>query len=109
MRRCVSSSSDGSDWNWPNSRARSNTRQFSDLTVKLLAAFTIVSAGVSEHVEAARIKNVCLRKGLNVSGVDCLIAACTITGSHELFALDEDFEAIAMHAPLTLFRAHPVA
>jgi len=84
-------------------------RQFSDLTVKLLSAFTIVSAGVSEHVEAARIKNVCLRKGLNVSGVDCLIAACTITGSHELFALDEDFEAIAMHAPLTLFRAHPVA
>ena len=84
-------------------------RQFSDLTAKLLAAFTVVPEGVPEHVEAARVRNTCLGKGLNVSGVDCLIAACAITGNHELFAVDEDFEAIAMHAPLRLFRGHRVA
>ena len=84
-------------------------RQFSDLTTKLLAAFAVVPAGVPEHVEAARLKNACLGKGLSVSGVDCLIAACTITGNHELFAVDEDFEAIARHAPLRLFRGHHVA
>lgn len=84
-------------------------RQFSDLRTKLRAAFTVVPAGVPEHVEAARVKNVCLGKGLSVSGVDCLIAACTITGNHELFAVDEDFEAIARHAPLRLFRGHHVA
>ena len=84
-------------------------RQFSDLTAKLLAAFTVVPAGVPEHLEAARVKNVCLGKGLNVSGVDCLIAACTIAGHHELFAVDEDFEAIARHVPLRLFRGHHVA
>ena len=84
-------------------------RQFSDLTTKLLAAFAVVPAGVPEHVEAARVKNACLGKGLSVSGIDCLIAACAITGNHELFALDEDFEAIAKHAPLTLSRGHHVA
>jgi len=84
-------------------------RQFSDLTAKLLAAFTVVPEGVPEHVEAARVRNTCLGKGLNVSGVDCLIAACAITGNHELFAVDEDFETIAMHAPLRLFRGHRVA
>jgi predicted nucleic acid-binding protein len=78
-------------------------RQFSDLAAKLLAGFVVVPEGIQEHVEAARIKNVCLTKGLNVSGGDCLIAACTITGNHELFAVDEDFEAIAKHAPLRLF------
>ena len=58
-------------------------RQFSDLTAKLLASFAVVPEGVPEHVEAARVKNTCLGKGLNVSGVDCLIAACAITGNHD--------------------------
>lgn len=83
-------------------------RQFSDLTAKLLAAFTIVPEGIPEHIGAARVKNICLGNGLNVSGVDCLIAACTITGNHELFAVDEDFEAIARHAPLRLFRGQHI-
>jgi predicted nucleic acid-binding protein len=84
-------------------------RQFSALAANLLAAFTVVPAGIPDHVEAARVRNVCLGRGLNVSGVDCLIAACAITGSHDLFAVDEDFEAIARHAPLRLFRGHDVA
>jgi predicted nucleic acid-binding protein len=84
-------------------------RQFRDLTTKLLASFAIVPEGIPEHVEAARVRNVCLGKGLTVTGIDCLIAACTITGNHELFALDEDFEAIARHSPLRMFRGHRVA
>ena len=84
-------------------------RQFSDLSAKLLAAFAVLPEGIPEHVEAARVRNACLAKGLNVSGVDCLIAACAITGNHELFAVDGDFEAIAKHAPLKLLRGHPVA
>lgn len=84
-------------------------RQFSDLSAKLLTAFAVLPEGISEHVEAARVKNACLGKGLDVSGVDCLIAACAITGNHELFAVDEDFEAIAKHAPLKLYRGHHVA
>lgn len=84
-------------------------RQFSDLSAKLLAAFTVLPEGVAEHVEAARLKNTCLSKGLNVSGIDCLIAACAIIGSHELFAADEDFKAIARHAPLKLFQGDTAA
>jgi hypothetical protein len=84
-------------------------RQCGDLSGKLLAAFTIVPAGILEHVEAARLRNVCLGKGLNVSGVDCLIAACAIKGNHELFAVDQDFEAIAKHVPLKLYRGHDPA
>jgi predicted nucleic acid-binding protein len=84
-------------------------RQFAELSGRLLAAFNILPEGVSEHVEAARVRNVCLAKGLNVSGVDCLIAACAITGGHELFTVDEDFEAIAKHTPLKLYRGYDVA
>jgi predicted nucleic acid-binding protein len=84
-------------------------RQFVDLSAKLLAGFAIVPEGVSEHVEAARLKNVCLGKGLNLSGIDCLIAACASVGGHELFTVDEDFATIAKHSPLKLFKGHHVA
>ena len=87
---------------------RSN-REFGDLRSKLLAAFTIVSEGAAEHIEAARVRNVGLAKGLNVSGADCLIAACAICGGHEIFTVDEDFKAIARHAPLRLFTGSHIA
>jgi predicted nucleic acid-binding protein len=83
-------------------------RQFDDLAGKLIGACAILPEGVREHVEAARVKNVCLGKGLNVSGIDCLIAACAMTGGHELFAVDDDFDAMARHVPLKLFKASRV-
>jgi len=78
-------------------------KQFADLQEKLLASFVIIPATTAQHVEAARLKNACLAKGLNLSGIDCLIAASAIAGDHELFAIDDDFAAIAEHSRLKLF------
>ena len=78
-------------------------KAFRDLRAKLLGAFTILPASVDDHLEAARLKNLCISKGANVSGIDCLIAATAIAAGHELFAADEDFEAIRRHANLRLF------
>jgi predicted nucleic acid-binding protein len=78
-------------------------KQFRELRAKLLGAFTIMPASVDDHIEAARLKNVCMRKGTNVSGIDCLIAGSAIAGGHELFAADADFEAIRAHSALKLF------
>lgn len=87
----------------------SSEKQFRDLRAKLLGAFTILPASVDDHIEAARLKNVCTGKGANVSGIDCLIAASAIAGGHELFAVDADFETICEHSALTLFKEHDVA
>jgi len=84
-------------------------KQFAELRGKLLAGFTIIAASVEDHVEAARLKNLCISKGLNVSGIDCLIAATVIAGGHELFAVDGDFGEIARHSPLRLLRETDVA
>jgi predicted nucleic acid-binding protein len=84
-------------------------KQFTDLRTKLLAAFSIVPATAQDHVDAARLKNHCARKGLNASGIDCLIAASAIAGDHILFARDEDFEAISKLAPLRLLQQGDVA
>lgn len=78
-------------------------KQFAELEGRLLAAFTIILSSTTHHIEAARLRNKCLAKGLSVSGPDCLIAVVVISGGHELFAADDDFEAISKHTPLKLF------
>jgi predicted nucleic acid-binding protein len=78
-------------------------KQFADLERRLVGAFTIVHATTADYVEAARLKNRCAAKGLNTSGLDCLIAVVTIAGRHELFAVDGDFAALARHSDLKLF------
>ena len=79
-------------------------KQFATLENRLLAAFTVLLPTTAHHIDAARLRNKCLAKGLSASGPDCLIAAMAISGGHELFAADDDFEAIAKQAPLQLFR-----
>ena len=82
-----------------------STRQFAELEHRFLAAFAIILPRVEDHVEAARLRNKCLAGGISVSGPDCLIAVLAISGNHELFTADSDFEAIARHAPLKLFES----
>lgn len=84
-------------------------RQFADLRGKLQAGLTVIPASAEEHVEAARLKNLCMGKDLNVSGIDCLIAATAMAGGHELFAVDGDFGGISKHSPLKLFKEPDVA
>lgn len=79
-------------------------KQFGDLKRRLLASFSILNAETRHHLEAARLRNTCLARGLTVSGPDCLIAAQAIDGHHELFAVDQDFEDLAGHVPLRLYK-----
>jgi len=84
-------------------------KQLLELRGKLLAAFAIVPATVDDHVQAARLKNGCIARGMNVSSIDCLIAASAIAGGHALFSVDEDFEAIRRHSELELVKARDLA
>ena len=77
-------------------------KQLLELRGKLQVGFSIVTATIDDHVEAARLRNRCIGKGVNVSTVDCLIAASAIGGGHVLFSIDQDFEAIRRHSGLKL-------
>jgi predicted nucleic acid-binding protein len=79
-------------------------KQFRDLQRRLLAAFSILNPETRHHLEAARLRNICLARGLNVSGVDCLIAGQALDAPHELFAIDDDFDLLARHSPLRLYK-----
>lgn len=87
---------------------KSETRLL-ELRGKLLAAFAVLPATIDDHVQAARLKNRCMSKGVNVSPIDCLIAASAIAGGHALFSVDEDFEAIRRHSELDLVKVRDLA
>jgi predicted nucleic acid-binding protein len=77
-------------------------KAFADLQRQLVNAFAILHPTTTEYVEAARLRNKCAACGVNVSGLDCLIATQAIEGGHELFAADDDFNLIARHSALQL-------
>ena len=56
-----------------------------------------------------RLKNLCVSKGLNVSGIDCLIAATAILRRNELFTADTDFASISRMSGLKLFARGEIA
>ncbi|MBK7585219.1 MAG: PIN domain-containing protein [Myxococcales bacterium] len=75
-----------------------------DRLAGLLAPLPVLLADRSHHVRAAQVANACRRRGVTVSVVDALIAAQTIEHRGRLFTADRDFEHIAQHSELRLFR-----
>jgi predicted nucleic acid-binding protein len=73
---------------------------------RVLVALPMIHPTVDSHVRAARLFRALRHKGVTVRGaVDCVIAqACLDTGA-ELLSPDADFEHIARHSTLRLWRA----
>ena len=73
---------------------------------RVLVALPMIQPTLESHVRAARLFRALRRKGVTVRGaVDCIIAqACLDTGAL-LLSPDGDFERIAQHSSLRLWRA----
>jgi hypothetical protein len=56
-----------------------------------------VNEALKEYIER--------RKRLKAAAVDCLIAAMSVTRGAQALGLDADFEGMAPHCPLRLFKA----
>jgi predicted nucleic acid-binding protein len=72
---------------------------------KVFMALPRIEPTLETHVRAARLFRTLRRKGVTVRGaVDCVIAQACIDEGAELLSPDVDFERIARHAPLKLWR-----
>ena len=67
-----------------------------------LSALACVTPNRDDHIEAARLRNRCRRKGVQVGTIDALIAQLCIRYDIELLTTDHDFRRIARAAPLRL-------
>jgi len=73
---------------------------------KVLASLAMIHPTVDSHVRAAQLFRTLRRKGVTVRGaVDCVIAQTCLDVGAELLSPDADFEQIARHTGLHLWRA----
>jgi predicted nucleic acid-binding protein len=59
-------------------------------------------AQVTDHVEAASLRNQCRKRGLHVATIDALLAQLCIRRELVMLTTDKDFDAIAELHPLRL-------
>jgi predicted nucleic acid-binding protein len=72
---------------------------------RILVALPVIEPDVDCHVRAARLFRSLRQKGVTVRGaVDCVIAQVCLDGGAELLSPDTDFEHIARHTSLRLWR-----
>lgn len=69
---------------------------------QILDGFPVLLATHDHHVTAALIANACIRAGVVVSAIDCLIAAITLESGARLLTSDRDFVRMAPHCGLKL-------
>jgi predicted nucleic acid-binding protein len=69
-----------------------------------LDAFPLIELTRDDYIKAAELKNRLIKKGKQISTIDALIASASISYSCYLFTTDRDFENIAQHSSLKLFR-----
>lgn len=73
---------------------------------RVLVALPMIQPTTETHVRAARLFRLLRRKGVTVRGaVDCIVAQTCLDSGAELLSPDSDFEHIARHTPLRLWRA----
>jgi predicted nucleic acid-binding protein len=70
-----------------------------------LRGFPNVQLDAVDYEEAARMSNVCRRRGIADSTVDMLLCAASVRYGWEIFSTDRDFTHYARVNPLQLFVA----
>lgn len=67
-------------------------------------AFQLLELTREDYIKAAELVNRLMKKGKQISTIDALIASAAISYSCYLFTADKDFEHIAQHSSLKLFK-----
>ena len=71
----------------------------------LLARAELIPCTPADYLDAARLFRLCRQRGETVRKlVDCLIAAVAIRAGVPLLHNDSDYDVLARHSPLSLYR-----
>ena len=72
--------------------------------VERFAALPMVSPDRQDHVEAATLRNACLRSGVQLGTIDALLAQMCIRHGLTLLTADNDFIRAASRCPLKVWK-----
>ncbi len=65
----------------------------------------VITPEIDDQIEAAGLRNMCRRKGIQIGTIDALIAQLCIRHTLQLLTTDENFRHMAKHTPLSLLTA----
>jgi len=74
-----------------------------DQIVERFAAFPLLVPDKQDHVAAADLRNLCRKRGVQVSTIDVLFAQLCVRHELMLLTVDGDFRAMANHCPLSIW------
>jgi predicted nucleic acid-binding protein len=75
------------------------------LILEHFSAVPLLAPDREDYIEAAALRNRCRRGGVQAGTIDALIAQLCIRHSLTLLSTDRDFEHIAQHTELKVWRA----
>ena len=58
----------------------------------------------NDHIEAAALRNTCRRHGVQIGTIDALLAQLSVRHSLLMLSSDRDFQRVADHCPLRLWK-----
>ena len=79
--------------------------QARDAIVDHFAALPVLRPERDDHIAAAELRNDCRRRGIQVGTIDALLAQLCIRFELTLLTTDADFEPIAEHHELAIWRS----
>ena len=68
-------------------------------------ALPLLAPHVDDHIKAARLRNECRRRGLQVGTIDALLAQLCIANDLLMLTSDQDFAFVSEHSALRLWRS----
>ena len=72
--------------------------------VERFAALAMIVPARGDHIDAARLRSACRRRGIQVGTIDALLAQLCIARRLVMLSADRDFHRIAGQAPLRLWQ-----
>ncbi len=69
------------------------------------AALPLLVPDRQDHSDAADLRNHCRRHGVRIGTIDALLAQLCIRHDLVMLTTDKDFQSLAKHIPLPLWRA----
>ena len=78
-----------------------------DAIVERFRALPYLAPDRRDHIDAALLRNLCRRHGVQLGTIDALLAQLCIRYDMTLLTADHDFTRAAMHCPLRIWGAAP--
>lgn len=72
--------------------------------IERFTALPLLAPDRHDHIEAANLRNVCRRRGIQIGTIDAVIAQLCIRHKLTLLTADDDFEHMASHSTLQIWR-----